>query len=106
MAWTQRQYDFTRRAIRNERQRRRLRCAGFHNADLTECGWVFFNELRQSDNTIAEVEISADGKSLFVKLADEPKPWSIDVNYSTPQPTVPLPFVSTPFSESLTKARS
>jgi hypothetical protein len=68
MAWAQRQYEFTERVIRSRRQKRKLTAAGFIEADPTECGYTLFNELRQMGNKIAEVVISEDGESLFLKL--------------------------------------
>lgn len=74
MPWSKRQYDFTRRTIAFRRQRRRLSEAGYIEADPTQCGWPLFDELRQNENRITDVQISTCGTKLYIKLERPRRP--------------------------------
>ena len=71
MAWTKRQYEFTRYTIASQRQRRKMLADGYVEADPTRCGFALFDGVRQQFRKITDVQISTSGDTLYVKLGEK-----------------------------------
>lgn len=66
--WTQRHYDFCKRAIPLRRQARKLSAAGYRQH---ETDWEIIRGVRH-DEIIVDAVISVDGKSVWTKIGAKP----------------------------------
>jgi len=63
-------WQFVKDTLALRRQRKRLLDAGYIEADPTECGWMLFDQLRQRDFRISDVQVSTGGTRLFIRTEE------------------------------------